>query len=295
MNSIVDLFHYTFTNHALIASVLSSIICGILGSYIMSKRMVFISGGITHASFGGIRMAYYFGLPPFLGATLFALLSALGIEWVSKKGNIRNDSSIGILWSLGMAIGIIFVYLTPGYTPNLMSYLFGSILTVSSSELIYMAALAVVVSLFFGLFYRPILYFAFDENFSKSQSAPTNLINYTLILLIALGIVINIRIAGIILVMSMLTLPQNTANLFTNNFKHLIFYSIAISFAGTMAGLAGSFWLGIPSGASIIFTLTLIFFMGKTINYLFVKRKQHQFNQNQLESIPDQNNNLIGS
>jgi len=261
----------------------------------MSKRMVFISGGITHASFGGIRMAYYFGLPPFLGATLFALLSALGIEWVSKKGNIRNDSSIGILWSLGMAIGIIFVYLTPGYTPNLMSYLFGSILTVSSSELIYMAALAVVVSLFFGLFYRPILYFAFDENFSKSQSAPTNLINYTLILLIALGIVINIRIAGIILVMSMLTLPQNTANLFTNNFKHLIFYSIAISFAGTMAGLAGSFWLGIPSGASIIFTLTLIFFMGKTINYLFVKRKQHQFNQNQLESIPDQNNNLIGS
>jgi zinc transport system permease protein len=274
MSSIIELFEYTFINHAILAALFSSIICGILGTYIVSKRMVFISGGITHASFGGIGMAFYFGLPPFAGATVFALISALGIEWFSKKGNIRNDSSIGILWSLGMAIGIIFVYITPGFTPNLMSYLFGSILTVSTSELYIMFGLALVTMLFFTFFYRPILYFAFDENFAKSQKAPITFLNYMVILLIALGIVINIKVAGIILVMSMLTIPQNTANLFSNNFKQIIIYSVLISFVGTLTGLAGSFWLGIPSGASIIFTLTLFFFAAKLIKMAMNKRKR---------------------
>jgi zinc transport system permease protein len=274
MSSIIELFEYTFINHAILAALFSSIICGILGTYIVSKRMVFISGGITHASFGGIGMAFYFGLPPFAGATVFALVSALGIEWFSKKGNIRNDSSIGILWSLGMAIGIIFVYITPGFTPNLMSYLFGSILTVSTSELYIMFGLALVTMLFFTFFYRPILYFAFDENFAKSQKAPITFLNYMVILLIALGIVINIKVAGIILVMSMLTIPQNTANLFSNNFKQIIIYSVLISFVGTLTGLAGSFWLGIPSGASIIFTLTLFFFAAKLIKMAMNKRKR---------------------
>lgn len=276
MDFFTSIFEYKFISNALIAAVLSSVICGILGSYIVSKRMVFISGGITHASFGGIGAAFYFGLNPFVGAAVFALLSALGIEWISKKGNVRSDSSIGILWSLGMAIGIIFVYITPGFTPNLMSYLFGSILTVSTSELVFMGLLATIVVLFFTLFYHPILFIAFDENFAKSQNAPVKLINYMLIVIIALGIVINIRVGGIILVMSMLTLPQNTANLFSNNFKQIIYYSILISFVGTIAGLAGSFWLGIPSGASIIFTLTLIFFVAKGLKFMFIRNLRKQ-------------------
>jgi len=276
MEFFTGIFEYTFISHAFFAALLSSIICGILGTYIVSRRMVFISGGITHASFGGIGMAFYFGLSPFLGAAIFALLSAMGIEWFSKKGNVRSDSSIGILWSLGMAIGIIFVYITPGFTPNLMSYLFGSILTVSTSELYAMLALTILIMLFFTFFYRPILYFAFDEKFANSQKAPVALLNYLIMLLIALGIVINIKVAGIILVMSMLTLPQNTANLFSNNFKQIIFFSILISFVGTMAGLAGSFWLGIPSGASIIFTLTLIFFLAKIVKMLIDKYARKQ-------------------
>ena len=276
MDFFTDLFEYTFINHAVLAALFSSIICGILGAYIVSKRMVFISGGITHASFGGIGMAFYFGLPPFAGATVFALISAVGIEWFTKKGDIRNDSTIGILWSLGMAIGIIFVYITPGFTPNLMSYLFGSILTVSSAELYLMLALALVIILFFIFFFRPILYYAFDENFAKSQKAPVVMLNYFIILLIALGIVINIKVAGIILVMSMLTLPQNTANLFSNNFKQIIIYSILISFVGTMVGLIGSFWLGIPSGASIIFTLTITFFLAKVMKIIIDKNKRKQ-------------------
>lgn len=270
----MNIFQYTFINHALIAALLSSIICGILGAYIVSKRMVFISGGITHASFGGIGIAFYLGIAPFLGASIFAVLAAFSIELIAKKGKVRSDSSIGILWSLGMAIGIIFVYITPGFTPNLMSFLFGSILTVSSHELIYMGILALLISTFFIVFYRPILFFGFDENFAKSQNAPVSIISYTLIMLIALGIVINIRIAGIILVISMLTLPQNTANLFSTNFKHIIFYSIGISFIGTLAGLAGSFWLGIPSGAAIIFTLTLIFFLGKIVKSISTRNQR---------------------
>jgi zinc transport system permease protein len=274
----MEILQYTFVNHAILASILSSIICGILGAYIVSRRMVFITGGITHASFGGIGIGYYLGMSPFIGAAIFALFSALGIEWFTKKGNIRNDSSIGILWSLGMAIGIIFIYLTPGYSPNLMSYLFGSILTVSTTELWLMGILAAFVILFFTLLYRPILYIAFDENFAKIQKAPVTAISYFLLMLIALGIVINIRIAGIILVMSMLTLPQNTANLFSNNFKHIIFYSILFSFVGTLAGLAGSFWLGIPSGASIIFTLALIFFIAKGVKIILEKKARKHNN-----------------
>jgi len=271
--NISNIFEYTFINHAILAALLSSIICGILGTYIVTKRMVFISGGITHASFGGIGIAFYLGLSPFIGAAIFAVLAALGVKWFSKKGDIRNDSSIGIFWSLGMAIGIIFIYITPGFTPNLMSYLFGSIITVSSMELYIMALLTFVIVLVFSLFLRPILYFSFDENFAKSQNAPVDIINYTIIVLIALGIVINIKVAGIILIMSMLTLPQNTANLFSDNFKLIIIYSIIISLVGTLIGLAGSFWLGIPSGASIIFTLALIFFIAKILRSLINKKK----------------------
>lgn len=274
MRFILELFQHTFIQHALLASLLSSIVCGFLGAYIVSKRMVFVSGGITHASFGGIGIAFYFGFSPFVGAVIFALLSAFGIEWISKKGNIRNDSTIGILWSLGMAIGIIFIFLTPGFTPNLMSYLFGSLLTVSGLEVIFMTILAILTLAVFVLFYYPILFIAFDANFAKSQKAPVNFINYFMILLIALAIVVNIRIAGIILVMSMLTLPQNTANLFTDNFKYIIIYSIIISFVGTIAGLLASFKWGIPSGAAIIFVLSAIFFVAKGISFFLNKYKR---------------------
>ena len=127
---ITELLQYKFIVNSLLAGILASISCGIIGTYIVTRRMVFLSGGITHASFGGIGIGYFFGFNPVISAAIFGILSALGIEYVSKRSNIREDSAIGILWSFGMAIGIMFVFLTPGYAPNLMSYLFGSILTV---------------------------------------------------------------------------------------------------------------------------------------------------------------------
>ena len=270
MNAILELFSYTFFRNAFFAAALAAISCGIIGTYIVSKRMVSITGGITHASFGGIGIAYYLGLNPILGAAVFALLTALGIENLTKRAEIRNDSAIGILWSLGSAIGIIFIYLTPGYAPNLMSYLFGSILTVNSTDLIYLCLLSFVIILFFSFFYRFILFIAFDEQFATTRKAPVNFINYFIISLISLTIVLNIKIAGIIMVLALLTIPQNAANFFTKDFRKIIYLSILIGFVGSFCGLIISYWLDIPSGATIIFSLVGLYLIIRGIRAAFI-------------------------
>jgi len=270
-DSFFDLFQYSFFINSLLAAILASITCGIAGTYIVARRMVFISGGITHASFGGIGIAWFLGINPVLGAAVFSILSALGIELVASRSNIREDSAIGILWSLGMAVGIIFIFLTPGYAPNLMSYLFGSILTVGITDLWLMASLAVVLALFFTKFYHLILFVAFDEAYARSHQAPVQLVKYLLISLVALTIVLNIRVSGIILVISFLTIPQSTANLFTHNFRTIILLSILIGIVGSFAGLMTSYYLNIPSGATIIFAFVLIFGIAKVVSLLLMR------------------------
>lgn len=269
MSAIIELFQYSFFQKALLAAVFASISCGIIGSYIVSRRIVFISGGITHASFGGIGLAFFLGFNPLLGAALFAIFSALGIQFFTKVADIREDSSIAIWWSMGMALGIIFVFLTPGYTPNLMSYLFGNILTVTSLELGWMSVLNVVIIAFFALFLNKILYIAFDEEFARAAGLPVALFNYVTMVLIALTVVLNIRVVGIILILSLLTIPQATANLYTNDFKKLLIYSTLFALLGTLSGLFISYFLDIPSGASIIFTLVIIFGLLRLVKYFF--------------------------
>ncbi|MBK6345049.1 MAG: metal ABC transporter permease [Bacteroidales bacterium] len=268
IDSIPDLLQYSFFTNSLLAALLASITCGIAGTYIVARRMVFISGGITHASFGGIGIAWFLGLNPVAGAAVFSILSAIGIEFVASRSNIREDSAIGILWSLGMALGIIFIFLTPGYAPNLMSYLFGSILTVGPADLWLMAALALFLALFFTGFYHLIIFIAFDEEYARVHKAPVQLFKYLLISLVALTIVLNIRVVGIILVISFLTIPQSTANLFTNNFKTIIYLSILIGIIGSVTGLMVSYFWNIPSGATIIFAFVLIFGIAKVVQYL---------------------------
>jgi len=269
---LLKLFTYGFFQHAVLAAMLMSVTCGIIGTYIVSRRMVFISGGITHASFGGVGIGYYLGFPPLAGAAGIAVLAALTTENLTRRKILRNDSIIAILWSLGMAIGIIFVYLTPGYAPNLMSYLFGSIITVTSAELWLMFVLAVTVSMVFILFYRPILYVAFDEQFARIRGIPVMFINYMLIILVALTIVLSIRTAGIILVLSVLTIPQNISNLFTNRFSHIMVGSVVLGFFASMLGLILSYYLDIPSGATIIFTLVVLYLAARLIKVLIFGR-----------------------
>jgi zinc transport system permease protein len=247
-----------------------------VGTYIVARRKVFISGGITHASFGGIGIGYYLGINPVLGAAVFSILSALGIEYISKKTDIREDSAIGILWSLGMAVGIIFIFITPGYAPNLMMFLFGSILTVTWLDIWLMAALCLVIVFFFVVFYRLILYISFDEEYARAHRAPVNLVNYLLMSLIALTIVLHIRVVGIILVISFLTIPQSTANLYSKDFRTIIYLSILFGLLGSIAGLVFSYSLDIPSGASIIFAFVLIFVVAKSLRYFQLKRSMRK-------------------
>ena len=244
-NKMAGILSYDFVLHAIEAAFLASITCGFIGAYIVARRMVFISGGITHASFGGIGLGYFLGINPIVGAAIFSILSAFGIRLVSKQTDIREDSAIGILWSFGMAVGIIFIYLTPGYAPNLMSYLFGSILTVTPTDLAFMGVLAAFTVLVFLLFYRTILFISFDEEYARSHNAPVETFNYLMLTLVALVIVINIRVAGIILVISYLTIPQSTANLFVNDLKKIIILSMIISFTGSITGLFLSYYWNI--------------------------------------------------
>lgn len=251
------IFEYDFLVRSVLAAFFGSITAGIAGTYIVSRRLVFLSGGVTHASFGGIGMGYFLGINPVIGAAFFGIASAVSIEYLSGKQKVKEDSAIGFLWAFGMAVGIIFVYLTPGYTPNLMSYLFGSLLTIGPADLYALMGLSVVLTGFFIFYYRTILYISFDESFARTIIPNVSLFKYILIVLVSLVIVLNIRIAGVVLVLSMLTLPPNIVLLFTKNFRKVIIWSVITGFAGMIAGLAASWFLDIPTGATVIFVLVI--------------------------------------
>jgi len=268
-----SIFQYSFIIKGILGALFASITAGIAGTYIVSKRMVFLSGGITHASFGGIGIGYFLGVNPVLGAAVFGILSALGIEFLSAKQKIREDSAIGILWAFGMAIGIIFIYMTPGYSPNLMSYLFGSILTVTTGDIIALGIMSVVLILYFTLFYRTILYISFDEVYARTYSAYVNIFKYITTAFIALTIVLNIRMAGIILVLSLLTIPPNIAMIFTRSYVKIVVWSVIVGFIGTAAGYVISYHANIPVGATIVFTLVLLWAVAKGIRWVVLSKK----------------------
>lgn len=265
---LLDLLDYAFFRNALWGSLLASIACGIIGTYIVVRRLVFISGGITHASLGGLGIGFYFGLNPIISAMVFSVLSAFGIEWLSTKQGVREDSAIASFWSLGMAIGIIFIFLKPGYAPNLSDYLFGNILTIAYSDIMYLGILSLILIGVFSLFHRQILYIAFDADFARTRGIAVKTIEYFMMFCIAVSIVLSIRLVGVVLLMSLLTIPQMTANIFTSNFRKMIGLSIVISFFCCICGLVLSYFLNVPSGAFIIFVMTLLFGLCKWLSKL---------------------------
>jgi len=267
----LELFKYNFFINALWASLFTAITCGIIGTYIVTRRIVFISGGISHSSFGGLGIGYFLGINPIIGAAVFSVLTSLGIEALSKKSELREDSLIGMTWSFGMAVGIIFVFLTPGYASDLMSYLFGNILTVSGNDLYMMAALSVIIILTFYYLFKEILFLSFDREFAETQGVPVSLISYLLIALVALTIVINIRVVGTVMVISLLTIPQAAANILSQNYRHIIFYSIFFAFLSNVFGLFLSYYLNIPSGASIILFSIIIYIFIKLGNVIYLR------------------------
>lgn len=253
-----DLVQYGYLSNAFWASILSGISCALVGLYIVSRRMVFLSGGITHASFGGLGIALYAGINPIIGALCFALLSALGIERASQRGKIRQDSMIGIIWSIGMAIGVLFMSLRPGYTSgDMTAYLFGSIITVTRSDLWALAVLTAVVVLGAVFWLRPIMYVAFDRSFAQSRAIAVNRITYLMAIVLAVTIVLSIRIMGIILLLALVTMPVVIANLLTQSYRKIALTAPFIAIAGNITGLIISYEWEVAPGAAIIFTLTL--------------------------------------
>ena len=258
MDFLNDLLQYGYLANALTACVLSGIACGIVGTYVVCRRMVFLAGGITHASFGGLGIAFWMGANPIGGALVFAVLSALGIEWAGSRGRIREDSAIGIIWSVGMAVGALFMSLRPGYTSgDLSAYLFGSIITVTREDVIALAALTLLTLVGAALWLRPVMYVAFDREFARSRGIHTRVISYLMAALVAVTIVLSIRIMGIVLLISLLTMPVVIVNTFTRSYRRIAAAAPVVAVAGNVAGLAASYHFEVPPGAAIIFTLTL--------------------------------------
>lgn len=261
----MDIFNYTFFQNALWALLLISIISAIIGTYIVARRMLFITGGITHASFGGLGIGYFLGINPTLAALFFAILSALGVEWMSRGKTVREDSAIAVIWTLGMAVGIIFIFMTPGYTPGLTEFLFGNILTITRNDILVFAAFAALLVVYTLLQYRRIVYTAFDTDLAYTRGINTRLINYIMTFFVATAVVLSIRLVGIMLLISILSLPQMIAELFCHRFRAIIWLSGLINLMAGIGGLLLSYWLDVPAGATIVFTLIVVYLVAKLL------------------------------
>ena len=208
---ILEILHYEFMQNALIAGLLAAVACGIVGVYVVVKRIIFISGGIAHASFGGIGLGYLVGISPVIGALIFALASALGIGYITRRTRLPEDTAIGVLWAIGMALGIVFIGLAPGYAPDLFSYLFGNILTVPASDLLLMLILDIAIIAVVVVFYKEFLALSFDEEYSTVIGVPVEFLYLLLLGMIALTVVVLLRIVGMILIIALLTIPAALA------------------------------------------------------------------------------------
>ena len=257
MTMLSDILAYDFMQRALLACLLSGISCGIAGSYIVARRMVFLSGGITHASFGGLGIALYAGFSPTLGALLFAALSSVGIEFASRRGRMREDSAIGIMWSLGMAIGALFMALRPGYASDLTSYLFGNILLVDRVDVAMLTLLTLFMVVGAVVMLRRIMFITFDEDFARSQGMPVEVVAYVMAVVVALAIVLSIKVMGIILLISLMTIPAVIANSLTKDYRRVMLLATMFGVFGNIAGFVLSYNFNLPTGSCIIFILTV--------------------------------------
>lgn len=263
-----DVMQFEFMQNALITGLLISIACGIIGTYVVLKRIVFLSGGVAHAAYGGIGLGYLLQIPPLIMAVLFSLLASFSMAFVHRKTKERSDTIIGVMWAIGMALGIVFVDLAQGYKADLMSYLFGSILAVSQSEILLMIILDIIIMATVVLFYKEFLAIAFDEQYATFLNVPVDWLYALLVGLIGLTVVMMMRVVGLIMVIALLTIPPAISNMFTKDLKKMMILSVLLSMTFTVVGLFASYFLDLTSGAVIILVsgfMYLIAFFGKEI------------------------------
>lgn len=257
----MEILNYPFFQRALIGVIIISIAVALTGTYIISRRLVFISGGITHACFGGLGFGYWLGVSPVAMAAVAAVAGSMGVEWLTARRGVRSDSAIAVIWAVGMALGTLFIFLTSGYVPELNSFLFGNVLTVTTTDLILFALFTLLLGGFFLVGYRSIVAVAFDPDFARVNRLPVNFINYAMTVFVAISIVLTIRLTGIMLLMSLLTMPQLIAEFWCRRFSSLIFCSMSLAVAAGVGGLFISSIIGVPASASIVLLLTAAYIM----------------------------------
>ena len=264
----IEALQFEFMRNALVAGLLASIVCGMIGTLIVVNRIVFLSGGIAHAAYGGIGIAFFFGWPHMVGTIGFSLIIAMIMAVITIKTRHRADTIIGVLWAVGMALGVILLDLTPGYNVDLMSYLFGSILSVPDSDLILMAAICVLVFFIVFYYYHDLLAMSYDEEFAQLRGVPVKFLYFLLIGMTALSIVMIIRVVGLILVIALLTIPPFIAEKFSKSLFQMMGVSTALCAIFSVIGLWLSYAFNLTSGASIIMVAAAGFFMSFIIERL---------------------------
>lgn len=262
------MIEYTFFQNALAGIILVSIASAIVGTLVVARRMVFLTGGITHASFGGLGLGFYAGWNPVVTAALFAVGSALGIEALTARQGLRRDSATGVVWAVGMALGVVFIFLTPGYVPELTSFLFGNVLTITRGDLIAMAIYTVVLVALLALGYRYVLLCAFDSDFARTRSLPVTAVNTAMTIMIAVCIVLTIRMIGVMLLMSLFTLPQLVAEQWTRRLHRMMALAAAVSLACALAGLWLSAAWPVPASATIVLLLVAAYIISRLLRRL---------------------------
>jgi zinc transport system permease protein len=259
MMTMFEVLGFEFFRNALVAGALASVACGIIGTYVVVRRMVSVSGGISHAAFGGIGLGYFLGIDPLIGAAGFTVATALGMGALQLRAKQQMDTLIGAVWAAGMAIGILFVYLTPGFAPDLFSYLFGNILLVPRGDILLMTVLVVIIVAVVAFLYREFQAVTFDPDYATVMNLPVERLSLLLLVLIALTVVMLIRVVGIILVIALLTLPAAISRLYTTRIWSMMLGAVALGIIFTVAGIWLSYLANVPSGATIILVSTLVY------------------------------------
>ncbi|WP_040732119.1 metal ABC transporter permease [Thiocapsa marina] len=264
---------YTFLQTALLAGLFASLGCGVIGTFVVVKRIAFMAGGIAHSVLGGMGAALYFGVDPLLGALAAAVLSALLIGLVRLAWNAQEDTLIGALWAIGMAIGILFIAKTTGYTTDLMSFLFGNILLVPRRELWFMAGLDLVLLVTVMLFYRQLLAVTFDEEFARLRGVPVAFFYLLLLCLVAVTVVLLIQVVGLILVIALLTLPAAIAGHYVHSLGGMMLIATLLGGFFTSAGLALSYGPDLPAGATMILLAGSVYVVSAVLSRVLARRR----------------------
>ena len=268
-----EMLQYQFFRLALLGVLIISVAAAVIGTYIIARRLVAISGGITHACFGGLGLGYYLGINPIATAAVFAVASSLGVEAMSRRLSVREDSAIAVVWSIGMAIGVLFVFMTPGYVPELNSFLFGNILTVSVDDIVAFAVFTAALLLFIAIWFRQIVACAFDRDFARIQGLPVTFISTVMTVMTAICIVLTIRLVGIMLLMSMLSLPMLVAEVWVHRFAPLMAVSVLVSALCSVGGLFIAAVIDVPASAVIVLLMTAAFVLSRGLHALVVRRR----------------------